>query len=475
MARPFLHQSWFAHSTGYVAFALFVLALLAQLPILLNPGYFSHDELQWAARAGVAGEPIPWFPWTAIDRFQYRPLTFNLWLWLSHHFFAQPYLFHAICVAWGAMNAALLFLLARSFGVRPWPAALGALSFALGPYAVFVHAWVGTLGDLIVLTCALLIGLVTVGGNRFLAQRPTGSGRAGEGASSAYPGLRALPAVAAAASFTAVGLLAKEAALTFPLLLAIAWWFDGRKGTWGLAALASGLIALAYLGLRFEALLLAPRQGAQYDLDLWHVPVRWLEYQLFPAIPPLLETHQTLFQSPEVMVLGAAALWAGLLIALWLAGPRYALLFLVGGAGTLATVLPLAAGSNQYGYLFAALTAMVVAAAWPSAPRWGRLLILILALLNLAHGAFVMQGFRAVGKVQAVFSPAVAAVAAHASDASPVRLRAAPDAAEWMFLRLTHEIPSYRGMPLGERIKLVGEDAPADYIIEADGHLTPVR
>ena len=33
------------------ALAVLALVLLAQLPLVLNPGYFSHDELQWAARA----------------------------------------------------------------------------------------------------------------------------------------------------------------------------------------------------------------------------------------------------------------------------------------------------------------------------------------------------------------------------------------------------------------------------------------
>ena len=88
--------------------------LLAQLPLILNPGYFSHDELQWAA----AAEQGPGFVWLATDAFQYRPLTFNLWTWLSRHLFAQPQALPSVLVAWGAANAALLLALARRFGVR---------------------------------------------------------------------------------------------------------------------------------------------------------------------------------------------------------------------------------------------------------------------------------------------------------------------------------------------------------------------
>ena len=69
-------RAWLARATPLAVFAL---VLLAQWPLVSNPGYFSHDELQWAARAGTTG-PIPWESWTAVDAFQYRPLTFNLWL-----------------------------------------------------------------------------------------------------------------------------------------------------------------------------------------------------------------------------------------------------------------------------------------------------------------------------------------------------------------------------------------------------------
>jgi hypothetical protein len=89
-----------------------------------------------------------------------------------------------------------------------------------------------------------------------------------------------------------------------------------------------------------------------------------------------------------------------------------------------------------------------------------------------------MRTMRHVGQVQAVFSPALAeAVAAHASGSRgdlPLRLRPAPDADAWIFARLTHQIPSYRGVPIGERVRLVAADAPADAVIAADGRIQPL-
>src|SRR5688572_13533873 len=78
---------------------VFVLAFLLQLPLVLAPGYFSHDELQWAWRAGVV-DMVPW--WDDRTTFQFRPLTFNLWMALSRALFDTPWAFHAVLVAWGS-------------------------------------------------------------------------------------------------------------------------------------------------------------------------------------------------------------------------------------------------------------------------------------------------------------------------------------------------------------------------------------
>ena len=136
--------------------AVWLAAFLLQLPLVLNPGYYSHDELQWAAFA-ADGVQVPWLD---LATFQYRPLTFNLWMALSRALFDTPMLFHALLVAWGSANAALLAWAGRGFGMRPWPAALGALAFALSPYAVYVHGWVGCIADLLWVGCGLLLVLV---------------------------------------------------------------------------------------------------------------------------------------------------------------------------------------------------------------------------------------------------------------------------------------------------------------------------
>ena len=421
-------------------------ALLLQLPLILNPGYFSHDELQWAALAN-SSTPSPWLETSA---FQYRPLTFSLWMALSRVLFDTPMLFHAVLVLWGALNAVALYWIAHGVGMPRWPAVFGALGFVLTPYAAYTHGWVGCMADLIWLSCALGIAL--------LVQRARA---------------RWMAAIISA-TLTTLALLGKEAAFAIPPLLALAWWLDrdsNRRPLWRAAMLAAGAVCAVYLDLRVDVLLHAPREGSQYTLRLAHVPQRWLEYQLFTPVVPLLETSTTLHRLRPLWLAGV--LWLGLLAALWQTSRRLTALFLLGGFAALLPVLALGSSWNHYAYGFAAITAMSVAAAWPHASRMGRVMIATFACLSALHGASVMLRIQQVGNIQAVFSPALA----HALRTHPtgITLQLAPDAKDWIFVRLTHSIPSYQGVAIGNRVRIVPADTPADYRIHADGTLQELR
>ena len=429
-----------------LALPVFALALLLQLPLALNPGYYSHDELQWATFA-QAGMPAGWADPGA---FQYRPLTFATWMALSRALFDTPMLFHAVLVAWGAANATLLALVGRGFGLAPRVAMAGALAFVLTPYAAYTHGWVGCIADLLWVSCALVLAL-------------------------AVQHLRAAWQVGLlAAVLTGAGLLAKEAAFAIPPLLLVAAVFDAaRRRRWAIAMLVTTAVCAVYLGLRLDVLLHAPRDGTQYTLSAWNAPLRWFEYQVFAPIPPLMEAFPVLQRPAPVLV--AAALWLALVAALWRACGRCAALFLLGGIAALLPVLPLGASWNHYAYGFSAVACMAVAAAWPRATRGGRLAIGGFALLTCLHGAVVMARMHQVGRIQSVFSPALAAaLAARPADAT-LALRLDRDAKPWVFQRLTHQIPSYAGVPIGTRVRLVDGAAPADYRIAADGRLIALR
>ncbi|UNK48021.1 hypothetical protein MNR01_09470 [Lysobacter sp. S4-A87] len=431
--------------------AVLAAVLVLQAPLVFNPGYFSHDELQWAAFAGNDANLLGRGDlWTGLDSFQYRPLTFSLWLWLSQHLFAHPFAFHGVMVAWGGLNCAMLAALLRRFGVAPAPAFTGALVFALSPFAVQAHGWVGTIGDLIWVGCALATGL--------LAQRP-----------------RAPLAIAVgAAALTAIGLLSKESAIVIPALTAVAWLMLGRPRSWLYATLGALVPVAIYLALRLGVILFAPRQS-NYGWSLANLPLRWLEYQVFPPIATRLGITGLLpdgFSDARTWL--GLGIWLALAWAFWRAGVRWLVAFVLLGVAALGPVLILAESANQYGYGYAAAVVGLGAAAWARMARAARIVLVLAALLSCWHGVNVMRRMHQIGELQSVFSPSLARAVAASGD-NGVRIRALVPGQHWIYLRLCHEIPSYAGVPIGDRVTLVASDAPADYVIGKDGALSPAR
>ena len=435
------------------AWICFLLAALAgQAWLLANPGYFSHDELQWAVFAQA--QPLSAVEWQGFDdwrAFQFRPLTLDLWMLMLRYLFATPWAMHAVFVALGtAIGAGLLALLAR-LRVAPWVAVVFALAFVLGPVASYTHGWVATLADL------LWVGAGMLGANLVLAWRER---------------TRAL--AIAIASLTVLALLAKEAAVVLPALAGLAWLLSGRRREWAVAAIAAGVPVAAYLALRVGVILFAPRPPGVYAWSLLSVPGQWLGYQLYPLEPTVLEPQNALRVSRKQ--LGAAL---AVLVALWTvvarADWRAAAWGLVGGAIALGPVLLLQSPATHYAYAQSAVVAGALAVAWPRLGRVGRAVVGFALVVMLWHGVNVARQVHRVGVLQAKFSPALAAAVAQAGGA-PVRVRL-PVLDDWVYARLTHEIPAYAGVAIGDRVVVVaaGDPAAVDYTIDADGGLRPAR
>lgn len=433
----------YRHANLLLALAL----VLLQAPLWLNPGYFSHDELQWAARAtGATFSELPWLSFGAWDHFQFRPLTFNLWLLLSYLWFETPRLLHAVFVLLGTLNAWLLAQVLRGAGARREVAVAAALVFGLSPFAVWVHGWVGCLADLLWVG----VGLALLRVLQCL----------GEDARSISL------AVFAAMLATVVGLYAKEAAISIPALLALGTLLLRGPRHWIAATLASASVALAYLGLRLEVLL-HPAAGSSYTIQVWNIPQRWLEYQVFPWALGISEIH--------VLALASYARWAALVLllallagSLWLASRRLWLAWLAGGLLALAPVLVLPSSSNQYGYGFMALVCGVFALAAPRLPRRGRIVFGLLVVLTLLHGFQVQVDLLRVGRLQAVFSPSLAQ-AAQAQPEGEIRLWPDDPLRRHIYERLSHDIPSYRGTPLGPRVSMAATLAQATHGVTRAG------
>jgi hypothetical protein len=446
------HADSFPAEAPLRAWTVFLLAALAgQAWLLLNPGYFSHDELQWGAFAHAGPlSALDWQGWRDWRAFQFRPLTFDAWLLLARSLFATPWAMHALFVAMGtAVGAGLLALLVR-IGVAWRVAVVAALAFVLGPVAMYTHGWTATLADL------LWVGLGMLAAN--LVPR-LASGRA---------------IAIAVASLTVLALLAKEAAVVLPALAALAWALSGRRREWAVAAIASGVPVAIYLALRAGVILFMPRANGAYAWSLLSIPTQWLAYLAFPLEPNVLEPQNALLASPKhlaIVFVLLAVLWGLVARAHW----RAAAWGVLGGALALGPVLLLQSPSNHYAYAHAAVVAGALAVAWPRLGRGGKGLVVFLLVVSTWHGFNVARQMHRVGTLQARFSPALAAAVAQSGDA-PVRVRLPADDT-WVYARLTHEIPAYAGVPMQGRVVVVAPDDPAavDYTIDADGALQPAR
>lgn len=435
-------------TTGQLSVLVFAAAVILQLPLIFNPGYFSHDELQWAVWSGVSDfSKLPWLSWVDYQAYQYRPITFNLWLVVSYFLFDLPYLFHTFLVFWGALNAFLLFHIARRLQLSSLMAFGAVMVFVMSPFAMYVHGWVGTMADMLVMSCILAMILITM-------CRPAFS-----------------LVLISVFLLTCVALLSKESAVAIPAIFSVIWWFSSYKKQWLVATLVAGVMTVIYLTLRLPVLMQQPEQ-THYTLSYLSPPIRWLEYQLYWVMPNLGEPVALLDLGWKKIVLFAGIIGVFWFV-LWQTHRKLALLFLLGSLATLSPVLPIASSSAQYGYLFAAWSVVVVALAWKYASVWRKRFFVLMTCLSVLHGLVIVLMMHHVGQIQAVFSPALAEVFVNHRSDEPVLLGFSPRARQWIFRRLTHNIKSYQGIEIGDRIKLVEGEVKPDFLIQADGDILP--
>jgi hypothetical protein len=428
---------------------LFVLVLV-QWPLILNPGYFSHDELEWWARADVsAWTQLPWVSWIDLSAFQYRPLTFNLWLMLAWCCASTPYAMHLVVVGIGSANALALGRCVEAAGASRRSGIAAALVFVLTPYAAYTHGWTATLADLLVVAAALLsLGLL---------QRMSG-------ANASLDILRG----ALVFVLTGLALLSKESAVVLPAFLLLGLYrHPQRSRALATVALSAALVAI-YLVLRLHVVLATPHEGDAYAWSIGNIPRRLSEYLLFPFTPPLLEVGPTLLKSAGRLIAAAACL-AVLLAALARAGWRWPLAWLAQFTALLAPVLILGHSYGQYAYFASAAAVGIVAAAWQRLHAPARAAIGIVAAVAIAHATAIQWRMRDVGVAQDHFYADL--VVQLATAAGPVAVASADPADGWMIERFLSGVTSYRGVPIGGRVRQADGTGDARLIMQADGHL----
>lgn len=405
-----------------------LLLLALQLPLILNPGYFSHDELQWWSRADVPWSELPWIPWLDLSPLQYRPLTFNLWLMLAHAFAATPWLMHLAFVALGTFNA---WLLARVLSGARMPrrvAHAGAAVFALSPFVVYVHGWTGTLADLLTLMFLLLATRVI---QRAMPSEP-----------STAIVLRA----SGAALLVALALLSKESAIVLPALLMLAAYNQPSPRATRLAVAFSAAVVVAYLALRLPILVHSASADPAYAWSTRNIAPRALEYLLYPFTPPMFEIGPLLNASLARLVAAAICVML-LLYTLATRDLRWPIAWLAAVVVALAPVLVLPIAYDHYAYLASAAGIAIAAAAWPKLRRLPRAIVPILAAIVVVHGAAVMWRMVAAGIVERNLHADLLDAVRRDPDI-PIVVAPADPRDAWLVQRLLDDVASYRGIPL---------------------------
>lgn len=432
----------------FAALACVVVAALASIP-----GYFSADELQWLARARSAASvaALPFVPFTDPSPFQYRPLTFNLWLLLAHLGGERPWIPHTVFAFATLAIALLLRQLLLAFGVQSSRAWRGAMLFLLLPTTVFSAGWVGTLADLLVAAIALAAML--------LASHAR-----------ARPMALAVHAVIALLS-TAAALLAKESALVLPLAWLLYAVASGARREGIVAAGAASVAVAAYLLLRMDPLLHPPNPDPYYAWQLSYLPQRALDYLLFPLLPSVEEAHTVALRS------SATQLGAGLLLLLWWRDcwqrARWRGLALT--AASLALIGPallLPKASAHFALLAGLALAAGSALLAPASARSARWLHPLLLLLLCWHDVNLLRRFHRDAAVQTALLDDAARIMTTHAGAEPLRLRAGGAKVAHVLAR-SASVPAWRGQPLRLHV-VAGEPARSgDFVVQADGRLRP--
>ena len=426
--------------------------LIAQLALIANPGYSSHDELEFLARADVPWSALPWFPWFDVSPLQYRPLALNLWLVLAHAVGKTPWQMHLAVVVLGTANAWLLARVLRAADVTGRVAFAAAVVFVLSPFVAYVHGWTGTLADLLTLAFGLI------------------AARCIQLAAAASSGTTAAAYALACATAVGLALLSKESAIVLPALLLLVALRDIAQGAVRLAIALGAALVLAYLVVRLPVLANSAVLDPAYAWSLRHVPARLVEYVLYPFMPPLFEVAPLLSKS-TARIAAAAGCVVLMLGALSTAGWRWPLAWLASFCAALAPVLVLAISYNQYAYLASASAIAISAAAWSRLAPRARTTLLALAAIVVLHGIIVMGRLHGVGVVQRNLCGDLVANLAQAP--GTLRILAADPSDAWLPRRLLNGVVAWRGVPFDGRVRF--DDAPADRLLwmDRDGHLHP--
>lgn len=338
MRRVLFAQNHLGHL--WRVMAIFVIGFLSQILLWINPGFYSHDELQWrdvVLQKGLQGFIAQLSEFHVGESFGYpvRPLTFLI-LGLEGLLVENgAQLVHAISVlVTGAVGSLLYWILLRhGLGVKT--ALSAGLIFLLLPTTVLATGWSAALMD----QWFVLFGL----GGILLTQSFLKSQR--------------LVYLAGVSMMQILALMSKETAIVWPAIFLILYYFfiaNSRRGTIGALQLfcAWGIPTLIYASWRLNAVLASFSDSTQggYSASIENLPINIFAYFSFPFLTPITELHTYTLLPIWALVFGVLAHLFCVFWALFQFGVRSAVGYLVVYFGFVAPLLFIEGLGSHYLY-----------------------------------------------------------------------------------------------------------------------------
>jgi hypothetical protein len=352
-------------STLTLALIIAAGALLANLMLIVNPGFYSHDEWQRYDFITLHGVPAYLAKYWMVREgptfaTPVRPIGFIQQglaaLWME----SSPWVPHLVSALLHALVAIALFITILITGLKRRVAVLAALLFCISPLGVLANGWTAASFD----QWYVLFTLGSVSCTFLIIRR----------------GVRVSFALALLC-FSTAAMLSKETAMMLPAAVAgcglLTNLFREERIQWRRIAVATAIAALPigiYLLIRFPALqrsMASTAAATQYSPAFRNLLPNTLGYLEFPFIPKLTDMVSIVLVAHWVT--HAALLMHALLLAClaWTGRWKVAVAY-VFAYGIFLTPILLIPNTGSH-YLYASSIAFSTALAWLLATRFERM------------------------------------------------------------------------------------------------------
>ena len=367
---------------------IFTIGCLFNILLIVNPGYYSHDELSFGFHSQGFGDKalsdINWFSFLNLQAPQYRPITFNLWLFVSHFLFQYPPLFHLVVVLLGLLCGVALYALILQRSTNRRFALTALLIFSILPATAFTIGWVGTIGDFLWVLFTLSMISIAFKAEGWVKAKFRNPWKL----AAAYLGI---------ATLFVFALMSKETAIIVPGIFLLYILFIKRSKFVINSFLLISFLSVVYISLRFNALFGSSSSEA-YSVTTNAILRNLVGYFTYPFAWNDFFTYPTQVASSYFIFSLLAHL--AVIFLLWRASSRYAKVYVFSYIFTVAPLLLIHMWSPHYLFASSILLASAIAYILIQGKWIDKALAALLTLVLMIHSFNVQLEYYNRGLIQ---------------------------------------------------------------------------